>query len=124
MTSFPSPCSFPSLYKGDHDDTWSGVVMTSRIPLLITTPRVLHAHWQQTLLLPSLGISALSYLPLLADWASKDPPHTLMVHLALTQPRPCPSPDTPPGSPTQYPLPANVLLSQTFLPLSSEVETR
>lgn len=33
---------------------------------------------------------------------AKDPPHTWMVHLALTQPRPCPSPDTPPASPTQY----------------------
>lgn len=64
-------------------------------------------------------LRALSYLPLLADWASKDPPHTLMVHLALTQPRPCLSSDIPPGSLTQYPLPANVLLSQTFLPLSS-----
>lgn len=21
MTSFPSPCSFPYLYEGDHDDT-------------------------------------------------------------------------------------------------------
>lgn len=61
---------------------------------------------------------ALPCLPLLIDLAFREPPYTLVVYLAMTQPRPCPSGYNLRATPS-VPLPANALSPQTFLPLSS-----
>lgn len=130
ITSFPSLCLFPHCTPGTMMTLMQVVVtsegMLSRMHLLVSSPGVRHTHQQQTFSHPhwaSQGLYLLC-LPLLADYRCVQGP---ALHMdGSSSPHPAKGLSIPPSAPRgtpSAPLPANAP-SQTFLPLSPEVEMK